>query len=89
MLGDSGGVALDKIVKRNSPVVMDDPWPSFSPATSKTWNSFQRSGLATCWAHWWMTAEQLQEQETVTADDLKDARKKYRDREDALWAGDE
>ena len=41
------------------------------------------------WAHWWMTAEQLQEQETVTADDLKDARKAYRDREDALWAGDE
>jgi hypothetical protein len=41
------------------------------------------------WAHWWMTSEQLQEQESVTADDLKDARKKYRDREDALWAGDE
>ena len=41
------------------------------------------------WGHWWLTAEQLQEQEAVTTDDLKDARKKYREREDALWAGDE
>ena len=41
------------------------------------------------WAHWWMTAEQLQEQEKVSTDEVKDARKAYREREDALWAGDE
>ena len=41
------------------------------------------------WGHWWMTAEQLQEQEKVSTDEVKDARKAYREREDALWAGDE
>ena len=35
-----------------------------------------------------MTAEQLQEQEKVSTDEVKDARKAYREREDALWAGD-
>ena len=29
------------------------------------------------WGHWWMTAEQLQEQEKVSADEVKEARKAY------------
>ena len=36
-----------------------------------------------------MTAEQLQEQEKVSSDEIKDARKEYRELEDALRAGDE